>query len=82
SHGSRSYNGTKKIIPTQVLTSCAKLLESDISALIIGHFHQAGHEIFITKQGPKPLYILGDWINDRSYLILEDGLFSFHNFQN
>ncbi|MEA1921632.1 MAG: UDP-2,3-diacylglucosamine diphosphatase [Pseudomonadota bacterium] len=81
SHGSRSYNGTKKIIPTQVLTSCAKLLESGISALIIGHFHQADQEIFITKQGPKPLYLLGGWINDRSYLILEDGQFTFHNYR-
>ncbi|MCD6292374.1 MAG: UDP-2,3-diacylglucosamine diphosphatase [Deltaproteobacteria bacterium] len=80
SHGSRSYNGNKKIIPPQVLTSSAALLKSDIAALVIGHFHQAGQEIFITKQGPKPLYLLGDWINDRSYLILENGRFSFHNF--
>ena len=79
SHGSRSYNGTKKIIPTQVLTSCARLLESDLSAIIIGHFHQAGQETFITKSVPKPLYLLGDWVNDRSYLILEETQFSFHN---
>ena len=82
SHGSRSYNGTKKTVPTQVLTNCAKLLKSDISALIIGHFHQARRETFVTTHGPKPLYILGDWINDRSYLVLEDGQFSFNNFQN
>ena len=79
SHGSRSYNGTKKIIPAQVLKSSARLLESDLSAIIIGHFHQAGQERFITKSGPKTLYLLGDWSNERSYLILEDGQFSFHN---
>ncbi|MCD6430409.1 MAG: UDP-2,3-diacylglucosamine diphosphatase [Deltaproteobacteria bacterium] len=80
SHGSRSYNGTKKIIPAQVLSSSAKLLEGNISIMIIGHFHQAHREIFTTAHGPKPLYLLGDWINDRSYLILENGKFNFHNF--
>ena len=80
SHGSRSYNSIKKIIPAQVLTSCATILERDISALIIGHFHQARQETFTTEQGPKPLYLLGDWLNERSYLILEKGQFSFHNF--
>ncbi len=80
SHGSRSYNGVKKSIPAQVLINCSALLEKDISALIIGHFHQARQETFITEQGPKPLYLLGDWINNRSYLILQEGQFSFHNF--
>ena len=81
SHGSRSYNGTKKIIPAQVFKSSATLLEGDISTMIIGHFHQARRETFVTSQGPKPLYLLGDWLNDRSYLILEDTQFSFHNFR-
>lgn len=81
SHSSRRYNGTKKIIPAQVLTSCAALLENDISAMIIGHFHQVKQETFITAQGPKTLYLLGDWLNDRSYLILEDTQFSFCNFR-
>ncbi len=80
SHGSRSYNGCKKIIPIQVFKSSATLLESDISSMIIGHFHQARRETFVTTHGPKPLYILGDWINDRSYLILEESQFSFHNY--
>jgi len=82
SHGSRSYNGTKKMIPAQVLRSSAKLLEGDISAMIIGHFHQAHRETFKTTQGLKPLYLLGDWINDRSYLVYEDGQFSFHEFKS
>ncbi len=80
SHGSRSYNGTKKIIPAQVFRSCAKLLKSNLSAMIIGHFHQARQENFLSAKGRKPLYLLGDWLNDRSYLLLEDGQFSFHNF--
>lgn len=80
SHGSRSYNGTKKMIPSQVLSSSAKILERDFSAIIIGHFHQARRETFKTTQGLKPLYLLGDWINDRSYLVYEDGQFRFHEF--
>ena len=81
SRRSRRYTGSEKIIPTQVLASCAKLLKGNITAMIIGHFHQARQEIFITANGPKTLYILGDWINDRSYINLEDGQFSFHNFR-
>ena len=80
SHGSRSYNGTKKSIPTQVFRSSAKILEGDLETMIIGHFHQARQETFISAHGPKPLYVLGDWINERSYLLLENGQFSFCSF--
>ena len=81
SHSSRCYNGSKKIIPAQVFKSSATLLEGDISTMIIGHFHQARRETFVTTHGPKPLYLLGDWLNDRSYLILENTQFSFHSFR-
>lgn len=69
----------KKFIPSQVLNSCATILnrEDDIQAIVIGHFHQKHKETFTTKSGPKALYILGDWVNNRSHLLLEDGQFSF-----
>lgn len=80
SHSSRNYNGTKKRIPAQVFRSSAKILKGDLKTMVIGHFHQTRREIFSSAHGPKTLYILGDWINDRSYLLLEDGQFSFCSF--
>ncbi len=81
SRGGQGYDERKKFIPPQVLKSCATILngKDDIQTIIIGHFHQQRRETFITKSGPKSLYILGDWINDRSYLLLENGRFSFHH---
>ena len=81
SHGGQGYDESKKFIPPQVFKSCATILngKDDIQSIIIGHFHQQRQETFITESGPKSLYILGDWINDRSYLLLENGQFSFHH---
>ncbi|MBN2809887.1 MAG: UDP-2,3-diacylglucosamine diphosphatase [Deltaproteobacteria bacterium] len=80
SHGSRTYNGTKKLIPAQVFQSCARILAGTTAAMVIGHFHQARQETFISSHGPRTLYLLGDWINERSYLVLENGQFSFRSF--
>ena len=82
SHGSQGYGESKKFIPPQVFKRCATILnrQSDIQSIVIGHFHQERQETFITDSGPKSLYILGDWVNERSYLLLENGKFSFHQF--
>jgi UDP-2,3-diacylglucosamine hydrolase len=80
SHGSQGYDDRKKFIPPQVFKRCATILngKDDIQSIIIGHFHQERQETFITDSGPKSLYIIGDWIHERSYLLLENGKFSFH----
>ncbi|MCK5914498.1 MAG: UDP-2,3-diacylglucosamine diphosphatase [Deltaproteobacteria bacterium] len=80
SRDNQSYSETRKFIPPQVFNRCATILDSkdDIQAIVIGHFHQIRQETFATGSGPKTLYILGDWVNDRSYLLLQDGQFSFH----
>jgi len=81
SHGGQGYDESKKFIPPPVFKRCATILNrrDDIQAIIIGHFHQQRQESFITESGPKSLYILGGWVNERSYLLLEDGQFSFHS---
>ncbi len=80
SRSGQRCNENRKLIPPQVLNSCAALLKDkdDIQAVVIGHFHQKQQETFTTRSGPKSLYILGAWINNRSYLQLENGQFSFH----
>ena len=80
SHGGQGYDDSKKCIPPQVFKSCATILngKDDIQTIVIGHFHQIRQETFISESGPKSLYILGDWINERSYLSLDGGVFSFH----
>jgi len=70
----------KKFIPPQIFRSCAELLASpnNIQTIIIGHFHQERIESFPAIAKNRTLYILGDWLNQRSYLLLEDSRFSFH----
>jgi len=84
SRNSRKSNKSQKIIPAQVFTSCAKILrcKEDIQAVIIAHFHQERQERFITANGPKSLYIIGDWVDNRSYLTLENGKFSFNSYSS
>ncbi|MCK5681380.1 UDP-2,3-diacylglucosamine diphosphatase [bacterium] len=82
SRNSRKSNKSQKIIPAQILTSCAKILcrKDDIQTVIIAHFHQERQENFLAASGPKALYILGDWANKRSYLLFENGKFSFNSY--
>ena len=72
----------KKFIPSQVLRKCADLLAGpdEIETIVIGHFHQERQENFPAISKSKALYILGDWFNDRSYLLLENNRFSFQTY--
>ncbi len=81
SRGSRERVPRRQPIPPAVYRSAARILApGNISALISGHFHQARVELFRTNQGPRPLYLLGAWENERAYLFYEEGRFSFRNY--
>jgi len=69
----------KKFIPPQVFQKCANLLAGpdEIQTIVIGHFHQERQESFPAISKNRSLYILGDWFNERSYLLLENNRFSF-----
>ncbi len=70
----------KKFIPPRIFRRCAELLNGpdDIQAIVIGHFHQERVENFPVNTENRSLYILGDWLHERSYMLLEDNRFSFH----
>ncbi len=76
----QTVQNRKKFIPPQVFRTCANLFSGpdDIQAIVIGHFHQERQETFPAISENKSLYILGDWVNNRSYLLLENNRFSFH----
>ncbi len=76
----QTIRNRKKFIPPQVFRNCARLLAGPdgIQTIIIGHFHQERVETFTTGPEDGALYILGDWLHKRSYLLLENNRFSFH----
>jgi UDP-2,3-diacylglucosamine pyrophosphatase LpxH len=39
--------------------------------VMIGHFHQ----VFERHEGPRHLFVLGDWIDRFTYVVLEGGTF-------
>ena len=78
-HSSRPES---KIIPPAVYSKAARLLKKNgLETVIIGHYHQPRQELFHFAEQTKSLIMLGDWENDRSYLQLADGAFSFCNFR-
>lgn len=82
SRRSRKRPAKQKQIPVQVYRRAAELLKkNDLEVVIIGHFHQVRRESFTLNDQLKNLLMLGGWENDRSYLKLDNGDFSFDNFR-
>ena len=77
---SRANGNADKKIPPQVFTSVAAILRGPVDAAVIGHFHQPRFETFMTPTGPRSLYLLGSWADDRAYLIHDEGRFMFRTY--
>lgn len=79
SKGSRSQlqsNGYNCIPENQSLTDkLTNVFRSGHDAAIIAHYHHPAHRQIELNDRQYPVYHLGDWITDYSYLLLEDGNF-------
>jgi UDP-2,3-diacylglucosamine hydrolase len=76
---SRKGQATKKTnwLPEAMLTDHAKQLFSEgYAAVVTGHFH---HPLLQETEG-KAMVALGDWIDQFSYAVCEDGKFELHTF--
>jgi len=68
-------NGPK---PTTFCESALhKAFAAGADVIVCGHGHQVATRYF-DDGGPRTLYMLGAWAHGGSYLVLQDGRFSFH----
>ena len=82
---SQSSRGRKKnrrqLVPAPVYRRAARILRNGREAVIIGHYHQARRETFVLNGETRQLLMLGGWENERAYLELANGRFTFRNFR-
>lgn len=57
--------------------SIGRCLDKGFDAVICGHIHQPAHEVLKVSGRECNLYILGHWDEGPSYLVHEDGKFTF-----
>jgi UDP-2,3-diacylglucosamine hydrolase len=80
SHGSRNYGKKDPAIETAQKKFAKEKLKNGFDGVILGHSHAAGfHDNFIGDSSgfyANP----GGWINDKSFLVYEDGEFNVRNY--
>ena len=72
---SRNQSQSTSPIPYEVTRKLADIFRAGHDAAIIAHYHHPAREHIVIDDQKYPVYHLGDWISDYSYLILEDGSF-------
>ncbi|MBW1646230.1 MAG: UDP-2,3-diacylglucosamine diphosphatase [Deltaproteobacteria bacterium] len=75
SAGSRQAGQTAAGIPDHLDDSLKTIFQTGHQAAVIAHFHQAGEKRIECQGRQFPVYFLGDWLTDFSYLELSDGRF-------
>ncbi len=72
SHGSRHHAPRPRRTEEQIYEKLARpCFAQGYDAVVLGHFHRAVHR----REPEGELLVLGDWIEQRSYAVLEGGAF-------
>lgn len=77
SKGSRSQNQNngQNHLPEKLVIKLTDIFRAGHDAAIIAHYHHPARNQVVVNNRKYPVYHLGDWITDYSYLVLEDGNF-------
>ncbi|MBN2333504.1 MAG: UDP-2,3-diacylglucosamine diphosphatase [Deltaproteobacteria bacterium] len=75
SAGSRKRGRQAHGIPATLTAKLQKILQVGYDAAIIAHYHQPLEQRTTVNGRQCPIFFLGDWLTDYSYLLLENGTF-------
>ncbi len=75
SRGSRQTGRPAAGIPEHLDSRLAEIFRTGRQAAVIAHFHQAAERQLQVEGQSYPVYFLGDWLRDFSYLELNAGRF-------
>jgi UDP-2,3-diacylglucosamine hydrolase len=72
---SRNQSQNASHIPEKLTNKLADIFRAGHDVAIIAHYHHPAQNQVVLNDQKYPVYHLGDWITDYSYLVLEDGNF-------
>lgn len=79
--GKESAVESAKVLTGKMRAFSLRKFRDGFDAVVLGHCHQHLLEESVINADKKTFVILGDWVNQYSYLCYEDGNFTLANFQ-